>query len=232
VSGGDGGPPARLTPEQQTMVLTAKPMVDAILKKLMRMFRHMPFEDMSQTVWQGVSEAAPHHDPSQGSFEAFAWKRVYGKAVDHAMREARKSPLYLARRAFLPVTDQLRDGNDPFCDDAQTLSPLKEVCHDAISRMFFGATFEAWRVQGEEGLVDHMTRLKAFRELQGAFTTLSPEEWQLLELYYIDCHSWLEVGKALDISDRQAKRRAEEIREMLKRELRLRGIKEAPPEEG
>jgi RNA polymerase sigma factor (sigma-70 family) len=233
VSYGDGGMSPRLTPEQRDAVLTAKPMVNTMLTKLMRMFRHVPFEDMRQIVWQGVSEVAPHHDPSQGSFEAFAWKRVFGKTVDWAMREARQSPLYLAQRAFLPVTDLLQDPDDPFDDDEQTLSPLREVCHDGASRMFFGATFETWRIQGEQSLVDHMTRLKAFRGLQGAFTTLNPDEWKLLELYYIDCHSWLEVGQALGISDRHAKRRAEEIREKLKRELRLRGIKEAPPlEEG
>src|SRR5262245_35738599 len=166
--------PARLTPKQQDAVLTAKPMIDAMLAKLRRMFARVSLEDMRQVVWQGVTEVAPGHDPSQGSFAAFAWKPVFGKAVDWAMRESRQSPLYLARRAFLPVTDQLKDPDDPFADDEQTLAPIKDTCRDGVSRMFFGATFETWRVQGEQGLVDHMTRLKTFRGLAGAFTTLSP----------------------------------------------------------
>ena len=231
MSHGDGVMPARLTPKQQDAVLTAKPMIATMLAKLRRMFAQVSFEDMSQVVWQGVSEVAPAYDSSQGSFAAFAWKPVFGRAVEWAKGEARQSPLYLARRAFLPVTDHLKDPDDPFADDEQTLAPLKDVCRDGTFRMFFGGTFEAWRMQGEQGLVDHMTRLKTFRGLAGAFTTLSPEEWKLLELYYIDCHSWFEVGQALGISERHAKRRAEEIREKLKRELRLRGIKKPPPEE-
>jgi RNA polymerase sigma factor (sigma-70 family) len=151
-------------------------------------------------------------------------------AVDQFSRDARQSPLRLARRALGGVADGLTVTDDPFVEDHEILAPIKAACHEGAFRMFFGATFEAWRTQGEEGLVDHLTRQKAFRALQSAFTTLAPDDWQLLELYFIECRTWAEVGAAFDISERHAKRRAEGIREKLRRELLARGVKGPPPE--
>ncbi|MFO0757216.1 MAG: sigma-70 family RNA polymerase sigma factor [Byssovorax sp.] len=206
-------------------------------RKLRGMFRHVDLDDLEQMVWEGFIEAARTHDPSLGSFEAFAWRRGYGKALDGALRDVRQSPRALAAQALLTVADTKAPaldhaGLDPFSDEDPALTFLKETASEGAFRIFFGGTFEAFRAQGEQGLVNHLTRLTAFRELKRAFSTLGEDEWKLFELYYIDVRTWAEVGEALGVSERQAKRRDEEIRRKLKRELVSRGVDRAPPSEG
>ena len=224
--------PAGLTPDMQALVLEAEPEVKALVAKLAKMFRWVAINDVTQTVWEGYAEVAPRHDPAKGKLGAFGYKHAYGKAVEAFMREAHQAPLHLARRAFGEIMEDLRIADDPFVEDDVILAPIKAVCREGTFRMFFGATFETWRMQGEQGLVDHLTRLKTFAALQSAFMTLEPEEWKLLQLYYIECQTWAEVGEALGVGERQAKRRAEEIRDKLKRELLVRRVKNAPPEAG
>jgi DNA-directed RNA polymerase specialized sigma24 family protein len=211
-------------------VLDAEPMVNKMLRKLERMFPRASPEDMRQTVWLNVSEMASRPDISPDAFEAFVWKRVFGEVVDTCTLEARQNPLFMARRAFQDPDLQLKNPNEPFLSEDDLLSGLRSVCHEGTFRMFFGATFETWRMQGEQGTVDHLTRLKVFGALQSAFTTLAPGEWELLERYYIRCSSWPVVAEALGIGERQVMRRAEEIREKLKLELLSRGVRGAPPE--
>jgi RNA polymerase sigma factor (sigma-70 family) len=222
----------RLTPEQRALVLQEKPMVEALVNKLKGMFGRAALEDLTQMVWTGLSEAVVHYDPAKGPFGRFGWKRAFGKGVEDLMRDARQAPLYLARRAFGDPADGLKlaSTDDPWVDDRELLEPIKAACHEGAFRMFFGATFETWRMQGDQGLVDHVTRQRVFRALQAAFTTLAPDEWRLLELYYIECLTWADVGVAFDISERQAKRRDADVRKSLKRELLARGVKAAPPE--
>jgi DNA-directed RNA polymerase specialized sigma24 family protein len=155
---------------------------------------------------------------------------VFGETVDTFTHEARQNPLFMARRAFQDPDIQLKNPNEPFLSEEDLLNGLRAVCHEGTFRMFFGATFDTWRMQGEQGTVDHLTRLKAFCALQSAFTTLASDEWELLERYYIRCSSWPVVAEALGIGERQVMRRAEEVREKLKRELLARGVRSAPPE--
>ena len=72
----------------------------------------------------------------------------------------------------------LKNANEPFVSEEELVSGLKATCHDGLFRLFVGATFETWRVQGEQGTVDHLTRLKAFDALRSAFTTLTEDEWK------------------------------------------------------
>ena len=220
-----------LTRKQQDLVLEAEPMVKKMLRKLERMFPHASPEDMRQTVWLNVSEVASRQALSRDTFEAVLWKRVFGEVVDTFTLDARQNPLFMARRAFQDPDIQLKNPNEPFLSEDDLLGGLRAVCHEGTFRMFFGATFETWRMQGEQGTVDHLTRLKVFGALQSAFTTLTSSEWELLERYYIRCSSWPVVAEALGIGERQVMRRAEEIREKLKRELLARGVRSAPPEQ-
>jgi RNA polymerase sigma factor (sigma-70 family) len=222
-------PMVALTPELQSMVLTVRPTVADLVGRLRRMFRHVPIEDIEQTVWEGFARAAPRHDPVRGPFHVFGYKYAFGLAIDRLTRDARQTPLRLARKAIGDAFDGLSVSDDPFADDAEILAPLRACCHEGAFRMFFGATFETWRLQGEQGLVEQLARAKAFEALRAAFTTLAPEDWQLLQLYYVECHTWTEVGAAFGIGEKQAQRRAEKIREKLKRELLARGVKDAPP---
>jgi RNA polymerase sigma factor (sigma-70 family) len=226
-----GGPSVPLTSEHQDLVLEAKPMVDMMQRKLEKMFPHVSPDDIRQTVWLTVSELAPDYNPARGHFAAFAWAPVFGAAVDTFTLEARQNPLYMARRAFVKPGIHLKDPNEPFVSEEELVSGLQGVCHEGTFRLFFGATFETWRMQGEQGTVDHLTRLKVFGALQSAFTTLKSAEWELLERYYIACSSWADVAEALGIGERQVMRRAEEIREKLRRELLARGVRGAPPEQ-
>jgi RNA polymerase sigma factor (sigma-70 family) len=218
-----------LTPELQSLVLGARPTVEDLVRRLRLMFRRVPIEDIEQTVWEGFSQAAPRHDPTRGPFHVFGYKHAFGLAIDRFTRDARQTPLRLARKAIGDAFDGLSVSSDPFAGDAEILAPLKACCHEGAFRMFFGATFETWRLQGEQGLVEQLARAKAFEALRVAFTTLAPEDWQLLQLYYIECHTWAEVGAAFGVGEKQAQRRAEKIREKLKRELLARGVKAAPP---
>ena len=226
-----GGPSVPLTSEHHDLMLEATPMVDMMQRKLAKMFPHVAADDIRQTVWLAVSEVAPGYEPAQGHFARFAWTPVFGAAVDTFTLDARQNPLYMARRAFLKTGIHLKDPNEPFVSEEELVSGLQGVCHEGTFRLFFGATFETWRMQGEQGTVDHLTRLKVFGALQSAFSTLKSDEWELLERYYIACSSWADVAISLGISERHVMRRAEEIREKLRRELLSRGVRGAPPEQ-
>jgi RNA polymerase sigma factor (sigma-70 family) len=219
-----------LTEQQQKWVLEAEPSIVVLSKRLRRKFPRAREEDIAQTLWTGYAEVAPRYNPAEGSFAAFAYWPAWGKAIDELTREARQSPLHMARKALGAAAEPLRVATGPYMEDSEILAPIKAACREGTFRMFFGATLDTWRTQGEEGLVDHLTRLTAFRALQSAFATLTPDEWKLLELYYIECLTWKVVGAAFDISDRQARRRDEDIREKLKAELMARGVETAPPE--
>lgn len=218
----------RLTPAQQQLVLKARPAAEKIVEKLVKVFRHVRPEDLRQMVYEGFIEAAPRHDPAQGPFEVFAWKRAVGKANEGAMREARHSPLRVVREAVLQMTVS-DDDYDFYDDNDDPLIRLEAACCHGAFRMFFGATFEMWRTQGEQRLVDHMTRLTTFHALRAAFCTLAADEWRLLELHYIDLKTWTEVGEVFGVLERQARRRHEDICEKLRQELLAHGIDRAPP---
>jgi RNA polymerase sigma factor (sigma-70 family) len=219
-----------LTPAQQEWVVKAEPSVKLLAGRLHKKFPRASLDDIAQTLRTGYAEVAPKYNPAEGTFEAFGYWPAWGKAHDELTREARQSPRHMASKAFGEAAEPLKVPTGAYMEDDEILAPIKAACHDGTFRMFFGATFDTWRAQGEQGMVDHLTRLKAFRALQSAFATLTPDEWKLLELYYIECMTWDEVGAALDVSGRQARRRDEQIREKLKLELIALGVERAPPE--
>ncbi|MEO7330402.1 MAG: sigma-70 family RNA polymerase sigma factor [Minicystis sp.] len=232
MSGIGGKPEGATSPEavaQARVMAEAGPVVQRLLRKLRRMFPAERPDDLRQMAWQGVVEKAPQYDPSKGSVAGFIWKSAFGNAVNEASREARQSPAHLMRLALLFAAEEIPDEeHDPFESDETILQGLADACHDGAFRMFFGATFETWRTQGEQGMIDHLAHKEAFGRLKSAFSTLAPEDWRLVELRYLDCATWAEVGAELGIGERQSKRRDEEIREKLRRELRLRGQGSAP----
>jgi RNA polymerase sigma factor (sigma-70 family) len=219
-----------LTPEQQDRVVEAEPTIKRLTGELQRKFPRACGEDIAQSLRAAYAEVVPGYDPTRGpSFDAYAYWPVWGKVHDELTREARQSPRHMARKAFGQVAEPLEVATGAYMEDGEILAPIIAACREGTFRMFFGATLDTWRAQGEQRLVDHLARLKAFRALQSAFATLTPDEWKLLELYYIECLTWEEVGKAFDISDRQAKRRDAQIRQKLKDELIARGVDGAPP---
>ena len=221
-----------LTRAQQALVVEALPTIKRLAALLRKKFPWAMEDDVEQTLRIGYAEVAPKYERSKGTFAAFGYWPAWGSAIDKLTREARQSPRHMARKAFGEAAEPLQVTSGPFMEDDEILAPVKAACHDGTFRMFFGATFEAWRAQGEQGMVDHVARLRAFRALQSAFAVLTPAEWRLLELYYIECQTWKAVGVAFDISDRQARRRDEEIREKLKAALIARGVTSAPPTAG
>ena len=223
-----------LTPEQQGWVLGAKPQIEELTKRLQRKFPQADPGDVAQALWEGYSHVAPDYNPDnpeRKSFAAFAYKGGWGYAVDALTRQARQSPVHMARKAFGDDSAPVRIARGAYVAEHEMLGGIRAACHDSAFRMFFGATFDVWRAQGEQGLVDLVTRKKAFCALQGALATvtLTADEWKLLELYYVECQTWEEVGAAFGIVERQARRRDEQIRAKLREELFARGVTSAPP---
>jgi hypothetical protein len=166
-----------LTRAQQDLVVKALPTIDLLAGGLHKKFPWARLDDIKQTLRLGYAEVAPKYDPSKGTFAAFGYWPAWGQAIDKLTREGHQSPLYMARKAFGAAAEPLQVPHEPYMEDQEILAPIKAACHEGTFRMFFGATFETWRAQGEQGMVDHLTRLKAFRALQSAFTTLTPDEW-------------------------------------------------------
>lgn len=226
----------QLTKKQQELVLGELPAIKQLTRTLGAKFPRVGRDDVEQSVWVGYCEAALEANPAmpQAAFAAYARIRVHGRMIDLCLRDWRQSPMYLAELAFgksfaeLVVAD---DAEDPWISDEAIIDPIRAASSESIFRAFLGSTFEAWRYLGEQGLVDHMTRLTAFRELKKTFPSLSEPEWKLYELYYVDCLTWAQVGAAFGIQDKAAQQRAKGIRDKLRRELLSRGVRQAPPEE-
>lgn len=223
--------PQLLTPAQQDLVLQARPSVEMLAEKLARIRRSLPIEDVTQLVWEGFVEAARLYDPAHGPFAVFAWKRAVGNVNRAAMREARHAALRNVRDAVATM-DVSDDDYDFYDENDDPQIRLEVACRDGAFRMFFGATFEAWRTEGEQGTVNHLTRLQAFGALRAAFATLEADEWSLLEQHYIDLRTWEEIGASFGIGERQARRRHDDAREKLRVELAAHGVEEAPPSGG
>ena len=221
-----------LTLEQHKLVLGEMPHIRRLTRKLQRVLYWVPPEDIEQVVGVGYCEAAIDGDPTmpKKAWSHYAYIRAHGKAIDTFLRDSPRRQMALARRAFAEVAETFRPVDDPWASDEEILSPLAAVCGEGTFRVFFGRTFETWRYQGEQGVVNHLDRLNAFRALQSAFSSLTEDEWRLYELYYIECKTWAEVGAELGVQERQAKNRADAVYGKLRRELASRGVRKAPPE--
>jgi RNA polymerase sigma factor for flagellar operon FliA len=182
-------------------------------------------EDCRQTAAQALLESYPGFDDTRGiPLRVYAWKRVF-----HAVRAllAREAPMRRGGlEAALDEAETLHDPGDPFAaaDDADALAELKGHSRSITFVRFMGDYRERAQAHPEEAL----DRAHAFEALKLAFGGLEELEARLLELRYWSDLSWSKVAAALGIHEKYAQRLDEQLRARLKRDLRSRGVHEAP----
>jgi DNA-directed RNA polymerase specialized sigma24 family protein len=89
-----------------------------------------------------------------------------------------------------------------------------------------------WREQGEDGLLGHVERVHAAKELSSARGALEGEEAAIVALHFDADLAWGKVAEALGISESTVKRRAAVVREKLRRDMMARGVVEPPAAHG
>src|SRR5262249_6264374 len=101
---------------------------------------------------------------------------------------------------------------------------LKGYCRLLTFHRVMGDTRAALQADPD----DAMKRVRVLSALQKALGELDEQEKRLIELRYWDELTWEQIAEALRVSDRQAKRIDERLRERLKRDLRHQGVEEIP----
>jgi RNA polymerase sigma factor (sigma-70 family) len=222
--------PFRGPKSEDELVVGALPWATKLARVICRVWRvRSPaiVKDAEQTACQVVVEKRPDYDDTRGSFEAYLWKPVVGAVRRHLQRE-----VFRGRTGFddaLEESDEVRDTrplDDPFAaDDITDEALLKKWSCVLTFRRMMGDTRVAVQAQPE----NEALRAQVFRALNAALGGLEARHMRLLDLRYWQELTWKEVGDAMHLSDRQAKRIDEEIRERLQGDLRRRGIDEVPP---
>lgn len=77
-----------LTPPLQALVVRTMPMVEALAHRRCRKTDPSRYEELVGIGNTVLVELAPQHDPDQGTFEAFASKRVRGAMIDYLRKIA------------------------------------------------------------------------------------------------------------------------------------------------
>jgi RNA polymerase sigma factor (sigma-70 family) len=101
----------RLREEKRRLVLIEgyMPAVERIARQVWRHLTHVEIEDLVQTGYVGLIEAALRYDPATGAFEAFAYFRVRGAMIDAHKRRKYRDETHesldgmVERLGFLPA---------------------------------------------------------------------------------------------------------------------------------
>jgi RNA polymerase sigma factor FliA len=220
-------PPSPPTPEDE-LILQALPealkLARALARLRCRVCSRALLEDCEQIASQALLEARPGYDKARGPFGTYAWKRVAGAVTRLLARE--RAVQRAGLDDALDASEELRDESDPFGDeDDDARGQLKGFCRLLTFRRVMGDA----RVTLQEKPEDTLLRARIFQALTEALGELDEQEMRLLELRYWKELTWEEVAKEMGMSDRNAKRIDEQLRERLRRDLRHRGVEEAPP---
>lgn len=219
--------PPRPPPPEDDLVLQARPAAIQLARVLARLYHagsDALVEDCEQAACQALLEARPGYDKARGPFSNYAWKRVAGAVTKLLRRE-----ISLRRAGLDDALDEaegLRDASDPFGDeDDDAMGQLKGFCRLLTFRRVMGDTRSALQAKPDDAVL----RARVFQALKDALGELDEKEMRLLDLRYWEELTWEEIAKAMGMSDRNAKRIDDGLRERLQRDLRRRGVEGAPP---
>ncbi|MEO5729379.1 MAG: sigma-70 family RNA polymerase sigma factor [Byssovorax sp.] len=220
-----------LTPEQKERMEAAMPMVDRRARWMARRRPALTFGQYQSLGYEALWRAVLTFDASRGArFGTYAWLRCCGAMRDGLREHTAQDPLRRACQVFgITALSSFEANDDPFGEtDEGTFTALVKHCRAGLLEMETIAGCATWREQGEDGLVGHVARAYAVKELESARGALEGEEAEIVALRFDADLAWAQVAETLGLSESTVKRRAAVVREKLRRELLARGVGEHP----
>jgi RNA polymerase sigma factor (sigma-70 family) len=209
----------------------AMPMVDRRARWMARRRPALTFEQYQSLGYEALWRAALTFDAARGAqFGTYAWQRCCGAMRDGVREHDAQDPLRRACQILgISALSSFESNDDPFAEtDEGTFAALVQHCRAGLLEMETVAGCATWREQGEDGLLAHVERAHAAKELEIARGALDREESAIVALHFDGDLAWGKVAEALEISESTVKRRAAVVREKLRRELVARGVDEVP----
>jgi RNA polymerase sigma factor (sigma-70 family) len=209
----------------------AMPMVDQRARWMARRRPALTFAQYQSLGYEALWRAALTFDASRGAkFRTYAWQRCCGAMRDGIREHNAQDPLRRACQILgITALSSFEPNDDPFEEtDEGTFAALVKHCRAGLLEMETVAGCATWREQGEEGLLGHVERVHATKELEIARGALEGEEAAIVALHFDADLGWGKVAEALGISESTVKRRAAVVREKLRRDMMARGVVEPP----
>jgi len=192
----------------------------------------MEFDDLVSYGWEGLMKAWKNYNNSKGAvFRTYATYRIRGEILDNIRKEWKaKNPGYSKRVDKEKVKERMMQLANDNMDAVEEGSPehdhalYKALNSSAIVYLLFLENMESISSAlkkedvGEE-IVNRIERSNERINLHDCVQKLTPEEQQVVKLYYYEDKNQLEIAKMLQISKSKVSRMHMKILEKLKRNL-------------
>jgi RNA polymerase sigma factor FliA len=188
------------------------PMARRIAKKLGRRTDPMVREDLESSAMIGLVEAAQRYDfTRQEPFPAFACRRIRGAVLD-AMRRSDFLPRRMRKmanttqRAMAELEQRL--GRTP--EDREMAAKLEIPVEryrseiQVLSQVCFVELmpdFSDRNASPEAETLEHLERRRMIARVRAGLEQLVERDRQILNMYYVDELTYLEIGKILGVSE-------------------------------